>query len=269
MRFKSNFYLATAVALIVVWLTPSVSWSLSPAERGRQIAVEADKKDAGFTDSVSAVTMVLTNRQNQTATRALRIRVQEVNASDRGDRSLIVFDQPRDVAGTALLTHSKVIDPSDQWIYLPALRRVKRISSANQSGPFMGSEFAYEDLSAPHVDRYGYKYLRDETLDGKPCFVIERTPLYENSGYTRQVLWVDQEHYRNQKIQFFDRKGDLLKTLTFSDYQLHKERIWRAHELAMVNHQTGKGTRLTYSGYTFGTGLTDRDFNQSALKRVR
>jgi outer membrane lipoprotein-sorting protein len=269
MRFKNNFYLIATAALILVTLMPSMSWSLSPAERGREIAVEADSKDVGFKDSVSAVTMILTNRQNQSATRALRIRVQEVNASDRGDRSLIVFDQPRDVAGTALLTHSKILDPSDQWIYLPALRRVKRISSANQSGPFMGSEFAYEDLSAPHVDRYDYRFLGDETWEEKPCFVIERIPLYKNSGYTRQVVWVDQEHYQNQKIEFFDRKGELMKTLTFSGYQLYQDRVWRAHEMVMVNHQTGKGTSLTYAEYKFDTGLTDSDFNQSALKRVR
>ena len=76
----------------------------------------------------------------------------------------------------------------------------------------MGSEFAYEDISSQEVEKYTYKYLRDETIDGQDCFVIERYPVYKHSGYTRMVTWVDKKMYQPIKIEFFDRKKSLLKT---------------------------------------------------------
>jgi outer membrane lipoprotein-sorting protein len=154
-------------------------------------------------------------------------------------------------------------------LYLPALKRVKRIASDNKSGPFMGSEFAYEDITSQEVDKYTYKFLRDDQLDGMDVFVFERYPKDENSGYTRQIVWLDKEHYKERKIEFYDRKNSLMKTLLLSDYQLHKDQFWRAHEMNMENHQTGKSTRLLQSNYTFGAGLTDRDFDQNSLKRAR
>ena len=106
--------------------------------------------------------MVLRNKQGQESRRQLHIKVLEV--ADDGDKSLTVFDEPRDVKGTALLTHAHKQEADDQWLYLPALKRVKRISSSNKSGSFMGSEFAYEDMSAQEVEKFTYRYLRDE-----PC----------------------------------------------------------------------------------------------------
>ncbi|NIT13503.1 MAG: outer membrane lipoprotein-sorting protein, partial [Candidatus Dadabacteria bacterium] len=98
-----------------------------------------------------------------------------------GDKSITVFDEPRDIEGTALLSHTKILDPDDQWLYLPAVKRVKRISSKNKSGPFVGSEFAYEDLLSQEVDKYNYKWLKDEKCGDLECHVVERYPLYENS----------------------------------------------------------------------------------------
>jgi len=89
------------------------------------------------------------------------------------------------------LTHA--LTPDDQWLYLPALKRLKRISSRKKSGPFMGSEFAYEDMSSQEVEKYRYKWLRDETVEGRDAYVVERRPTYEYSGYTRQIVWIDKE----------------------------------------------------------------------------
>ena len=130
-----------------------------------------------------------------------------------GDKSLIIFEKPRDVKGTATLTFTHKEGSDDQWLYLPAIKRVKRISSNNKSGPFMGSEFAYEDLSSQEVEKYNYKHLRDETFDGKDCYVVERIPMDKYSGYTKQVAWIDKAEYRALKIDFYDRKKSLLKTL--------------------------------------------------------
>ncbi|MEN8176522.1 MAG: outer membrane lipoprotein-sorting protein, partial [Pseudomonadota bacterium] len=97
----------------------------------------------------------------------------------------------------------------------------------------------------------------------------ERTPKYEYSGYTRQVSWVDQKHYQVRKVEFYDRRGDLLKTLTLENYTLYGGRFWRPLRMVMVNHQTSKQTVLEYRDYRFGQGLSDRDFRRNVLARLR
>ena len=211
--------------------------------------------------------MTLRNRRGGESIRRIRNRTLEVIGD--GDKTLVIFDEPADVKGTAFLSYTHALKPDDQWLYLPALKRVKRISSANKSGPFMGSEFAYEDIGSQEVEKYTYKYLRDEILDGQDCFVIERYPRYKHSGYTRQVVWYDQSHYRVLKIDFYDRKDKLLKTLTFKGYQQYLDHYWRADVMEMVNHQTGKSTTLAWQHYRFRTGLTERDFDRNSLKRAR
>jgi hypothetical protein len=236
-------------------------------EQGLAIATEADRRDTGFGDYTSDVRMVLRNKQGQESVREIRNRTLEVEGD--GDKTLIIFDKPFDVKGTALLSFTHKTGPDDQWLYLPALKRVKRIASDNKSGPFMGSEFAYEDITSQEVEKYTYKYLRDDTLDGMEVFVFERYPVDEDSGYTRQIIWMDREHYKERKIEYYDRKNALLKTLLFSDYNQYLDRYWRAHDMYMENHQTGKSTRLLQSNFRFRAGLTERDFDKNALKRAR
>jgi len=133
----------------------------------------------------------------------------------------------------------------------------------------MGSEFAYEDISSQEVDKYTYSYLGEEELDGVAMYKVERTPTYERSGYTRQVVWYDQVEYRLIKGEFYDRKGDLLKTLEWKEYRQYLGQFWRAHRMEMSNHQTGKSTTLEFSDYEFQNGLSDRDFDQASLRRAR
>ena len=236
-------------------------------EQGLAIATEADLRDQGFGDFRATMTMLLRNKQGEESLRHMKTRVLEV--ADDGDKTLIVFNQPRDVKGTALLTFSHKVGDDDQWLYLPALKRVKRIASRNKSGPFMGSEFAYEDLASQEIEKYTYKFIREDQLDGNAVFILERYPVDKNSGYTRQLVWIDQAEYRPQKIEFYDRKKSLLKTLVFRDYQQYLDKYWRADEMFMENHQTGKSTLLTWEEYTFQTGLQDSDFTKNSLKRAR
>ena len=133
----------------------------------------------------------------------------------------------------------------------------------------MGSEFAYEDITSQEVDKYDHLYVRDEVLDGLDCFVLERRPRYKKSGYKRQFVWIDKEHYRPIQIVFHDRKDSVLKTLNFSDYQLYNDKFWRADKMLMTNHITGKSTVLEWSNYRLGTGLEDSQFNKNALKRIK
>ena len=256
------------LCLILLLIVPvGKTFGMSPEEMGLSIAQEADRRDTGWGDQISDMKMVLRNRHGEESTREIRVRALEVERD--GDKSLTIFDHPRDVKGTAFLSFTHATRPDDQWLYLPALKRVKRINSKNKSGPFMGSEFAYEDIASQEVEKYTYKWLRDEAIGGREAFVIERYPTYEHSGYTSQTVWIDKDIYRPLKVEYYDRKGALLKTLTLHDYQLYLDKFWRADRMEMVNHQTGKTTTLLHSNYRFATGLRDRDFNRNTLSRMK
>jgi hypothetical protein len=247
---------------ILLCLLPFNLLAETPEEKGLAIAREADRRDSGFRNYTNDVRMILKNKQGQESVREIRSRTLEVDGD--GDKSMTIFDQPRDVKGTALLSFTHKTGPDDQWLYLPALKRVKRIASDNKSGPFMGSEFAYEDITSQEVDKYTYKFLRDDTLDGLDVFVFERYPVDKKSGYTRQIIWLDQENHKERKIEYYDRKNVLLKTLTFADYNLYLDKYYRAHDMYMVNHQKGKSTRLLQTNFNFDVELTDRDFDKNS-----
>ncbi len=261
------YLLNTFTAASLLLLTAFPAQAETPEEKGLAIATESDQRDSGWVDQTSELVMILRNKQGDEATREIRTRTLEVEGD--GDKSMSIFDTPADVKGTAFLSFTHALKPDDQWLYLPALKRVKRISSRNKSGPFMGSEFAYEDLTSQEVQKYTYKWLRDEKLNDHDTHVIEAYPAYEHSGYTRQIVWLDKGHLRPVKIEFYDRKDSLLKTLNQHDYKEYLPGIFRADRFEMVNHQTGKSTTLLWSNYAFKTGLTDRDFDKNSLKRAR
>ncbi len=235
--------------------------------KGLEIAQQVDLRDRGWGDTSAELTMELSNKHGNTSARTMTIKTLEV-AGD-GDKNLTVFNEPRDVKGTAFLSLSHTLTPDQQWLYLPALKRVKRIASVNKSGPFLGSEFSFEDLSSFEVEKFDYEYLRDDVHNGEAVFVVKYTPLYEYSGYKYEEVWIDKAEYRMQRIDYFDRKGSPLKTLLYNDYKQYLDQYWRASQLVVKNEQTGKMTTLDWNDYQFRAGLTDNDFNQSTLKRAR
>lgn len=256
---------------VLLMLISTPLMAISPEQRGLEIYQEFDRRDSGFGDVSGKMTMILSDRRGRTVQRQMRMKSMEV-AND-GDKNLSIFETPRDVKGTAMLTHTHKTGDDDQWLYLPRLKRVKRIVSRNKSGAFMGSEFSYEDLSSQEVEKYTYQFLREEpcTLDEKTlnCFVIERYPVDKNSGYTRHIAWLDSNHYRMVKVDYFDRRNEHIKTMTFSGYQQYLDAFWRADEMVMTNQRSAKTTRLLWSDYQFRRGLSDRDFDKNSLKRVR
>lgn len=260
--------LLSAVSALGFTLISNMSLALTLAEqKGLDISIEAKKRDFGWQDSTANMTMLLRNQQGQESIREIKMKSLEVQHD--GDKSLTIFNKPRDVKGTAFLSFSHPVEADDQWLFLPALKRVKRISSRNKSGPFMGSEFAFEDLSSFEVEKYTYNYLAEEALNGVETFKVEQYPVDENSGYTRRIVWLDTQEYRVLKIDFYDRKNSLLKTLSFTDYKQYLAKHWRADKQEMINHQNGKSTELQWSDYAFKTGLADSDFNRNSLKRAR
>jgi len=251
--------------------TLDVATLADAVSRGTAIALATEEYDQGFGDVESEMHMVLYNRHGESAERDLRQRTLEMVGLDVGDKSMIIFDRPRDVAGMAMLTYAKILEADDQWMYMPAIKRVKRISSKNKSGPFMGSEFAFEDFSGQEFGKYSYRYLRDEPCpddESLTCHVVERYPLYEYSGYVKQIGWSDDMH-RGRRTEFYNRRCDLLKVMVASDFRQYLDHYWRAHKLRMENQLTGKATDLTWDDFTFDVGLTDADFTQNSLKRAR
>ncbi len=111
--------------------------------------------------------------------------------------------------------------------------------------------------------------MRDETLDNNGVFVVERYPAYKYSGYTKQIAWVDKFMYQPRKVEYYDRKNTLLKTMVLTEYQQYLDTYWRAGRMDMTNHQTNKETTMEWSNYQFQNNLTKRDFDKNTLKRAR
>jgi len=254
------------ICITLLLLSSSLNAETSE-EKGLAIAKEIKARDLGWGNSQSEMVMTLRTRKGQEIVRQMRSKAFEVDGD--GDKALTIFDTPLDVKGTSFLSFSHISGNDDQWIYLPALKRVKRIASKNKSGPFLGSEFAFEDLSSFEVEKFNFNYLGEGELNGQTMFMISMDPVDKYSGYTKANAWVDTEHYRVHKIDFYDRRDTLLKTLTISDYKLYKDKYWRADKQNMTNHKTGKSTDIVIKNLEFDVGLKESDFNENRLKRAR
>lgn len=266
-NFKRSALTGLSILLSCSLCILSSAHAETAQEKGSTIATEVQLRDSGWGSTHAIMKMILTNKHGRTSTREMEMKTLEVEGD--GDKSLTIFHEPRDVKGTAFLSFSHALKPDQQWLYLPALKRTKRISSANKSGPFLGSEFAFEDLASFEIEKYSYEFMQEEKLEDKAVFKVKYTPAYKNSGYQYLEVFIDQEEYIMRQIKFYDRKGSHLKTLQFKRYSKFKDRYWRAMEMAIENHQTGKKTLLEWENYTFDTGFTDKDFSQAALKRAR
>ena len=230
-----------------------------------EVAKKNDKTMSGFEDSKSTMTMTLINAKGQTRIRTIRSKSLEL---DGGDKSLMEFLSPADVKGTKFLNYEHAQKDDDQWLYLPALKRVKRISSKNKSGAFMGSEFSYEDVSSFNIDKYDYKQEDAKTsiLQGKEVYVVERTPNYKYSGYTKQVSYVDTKTFLTLQVDYYDRKKSLLKSSYFSDYKKISD-VYRTGKIHMKNFQNSKESILVWNDETVKNGLSSKDFHKRALKK--
>ena len=215
----------------------------NPETYGRQLADYADLYDTGWYDSYakSKMTLIAANGDS-----VVRNSVQLILEKDIGDKSIVRFLSPAEIKGVAALTHEHPDATDDNWLYLPATKRVRRISGANKTASFQGTEFTYEDLSNRIVRKYGWKYLGDGEVevDGatEKVFKLEARPLYENTGYSKLVIHLNQTKWRQEKIEFFDKAGRLLKVLTGTDWKHRHNRFWRPQVLTMDNVQTKKKT---------------------------
>jgi len=264
--------LAAVAVIAASFAIMPVTGANASNEKGLAIATEVDNRDKGWGDVTVEGEMVLKNKAGNESVRKFRSTILEAADASEGDRSIITFSEPRDVRGTALLTHSK-IEPDDdsQWIFLPAVKRVKRISSSNRTGKFVSSEFSYEDLGSEEVADNDHIWLEDATCEhdaALTCAAVESRPKNKRSGYSRRVSFIDLDEYRVHRIDFYNRRGDLEKSLRFEDYRQYEGQFWRAHVMIMDNSQTGKSTRLAWGDYSFRQGLTERDFTPQGLPKA-
>lgn len=240
----------------------------TPTEKGERIAREAQDAGAGFVDSSADGEMTLFSRSGSSSVRRFTSKtIEEPRAADGAN--LLVFHWPGDVRNTALLTHSFDEADDDQWLYLPAIGRVKRITSSARSGAFLGSEFAYEDMVDQSPEEFDTVWVEDVPCPagGTQCHVLDRTPK-STSGYSRQRVWMEADTYIHHRIDYFDRGGKHLKTLTLSSHQEFPNGMHRAKFMRMENLLSGRSTELVWSDHQFDIGLRERDFSTQALKRL-
>jgi hypothetical protein len=258
------------VGLAAVWLIGGWAFEASAqdaASRGLAIARAADRANQGFVGERNTMSMELVNAHGDVTRRKLRVETLEGTPGDaeQGDRTRIVLESPADVQGTKLLTWNHGKRDDDQWLYLPAIKRVKRISGSNKRGSFVGSEFSYEDLASNQVDKFSYKYLDEPVIGGRATFRYERTSRDPESAYSRQVLWLDKQYQLPLQIEFFDRAGALLKRAIFVDHRAYA-RLWRPSTVTMENLQTKKRTVIRWDDRQLGLALPAEHFDSARLE---
>lgn len=231
--------------------------------KGLSLSKERYNRDRGWRDSSAKALMTLSIPGRKTSKRQMEIRVLETPGDK--DLSITQFSTPRDLKGTKFLTHSFAASPDDQWIFLPKAGKVRRISSKNKSGSFLGSEFTFEDLSTFKVGKYDYTYQGTDTVGGVSCHRIGQTPRYRHTGYKEVTVWLDQKHLRPIQSAFFDRRGTHFKTMSFANYKSYAGRYWRAHQVQMANLKNGKVTKINFSNFRFGVGMSPKEFDPARL----
>ena len=223
-----------------------------PHVYGRQLAEYAELYDTGWKDEILKGQMTLFDASGDSVTRSFARMVYEHREKGAGDKIIIKFLKPAELAGVAALTFENPGSSDDNWLWLPASKRTRRIAGANNTASFQGTEFTYEDLGSIDPSEYVWRFVEETTLkrgkDRVPVYKLSATPTYKNTGYSRIVLYVHREHWRHERIEYYDKAGRLLKTRKASGWKLFHNRFWRAMRLDMSNHQTGKRTLLDISG---------------------
>ncbi len=237
--------------------------ALSAQPRGRDIMENVYNRSTGE-DMTAELNMILTNSRGSVRERSI---AQYSRETGEGNQKIMFFLSPADVEDTSFMSWS-YDDGSDddQWIYLPALRRVKRISSKNKDDAFMGSDFTYDDLGERHPSEDNHRILREESYQGESCYVIESTPVSDEEPYSRTVSWIAKDKWIGIKKDFFDHRGDLYKTLQIDEYK-QIDGYWVITDMIMEDLDREHSTRLEMGNITFNNNLSDDLFTERQMKR--
>ncbi|MBI1820435.1 MAG: outer membrane lipoprotein-sorting protein [Nitrospirae bacterium] len=220
----------------------------------------------------SDATMILINDKGQTRER----KTTTVTKLQKNgiDSSLVVrFLSPADIKGTGFLQIEHSDGEDDLWIYLPALKKTRRLVANNKKDSFVGSDFSYGDILLPKVDLYKHKLLRSEAVDGQDAYVIESVPRDEmvkrDSGYSKKLTWVRKDNFLESRVEFYDTAGRLLKTEISRDHKLvePENQRWIAMHREMENHQTGHKTIFTFDRIDTSRPVADELFTTRFIEK--
>ncbi|MDO5537858.1 MAG: outer membrane lipoprotein-sorting protein [Desulfovibrionaceae bacterium] len=256
--------LLLAAGLVLAALAASSAASAAPLT-GRDVAKLVYDRPNGE-DRVQVCTMTLTNQRGAT-----RVRRLEMRSKDYGEdqKSIMIFREPADIQNTMFLSFSyeEAGRDDDRWLYMPAMKNVRRISGSSKNEYFMGTDFTYDDLGKRSVDKDTHELLGEEDLDGRRCWKLESKPVDPDDGYVRRVSWVDQEAHVTVRTDYYDRDG-LQKTLRVLDLQ-KRGGIWTTMHSEMNNVSRNHRTELKVESIEYDTGLSDSLFRVATLQRGR
>ncbi len=219
-----------------------------PREYGNQLANYADLYDSGWRDEVLKGRMTLFAASGDSVVRSFARMTYESRDRRKGNKIVVKFLQPAEIAGVAALTFENPGSSDDSWLWLPSSKRTRRISGANNTASFQGTEFTYEDLGDVDPTEYDWRFLEETTLkrgsESIPVYKLRARPTYRDTGYSSLVVYINKEHWRHERIEYYDKTQRRLKSRDSSEWQLFHGRFWRAKRVEMTNHLTGKRTLL-------------------------
>lgn len=231
---------------------------------GEQILRKADKENRSR-DERTVVEMVLLSEDGQRQARGMEIMSKTGEGDD--DSNLVRFLSPPTVRGMAVLTVEATGRADDQWVYLPALRKTKRIASTQKTQRFAGTDFTYEDLRSENFAAWSYKKLADAKVDASDCFVVEATPkVPDETGYARRLVYIDKARFLFMKVEFFDKQDRHQKTLENRNWE-QVQGLWRAGRSRMQDHQRKTETVWQVTERQINPGLPDNTFTEATLER--
>lgn len=249
--------MASIVAIALIALV-----SLSAALSGEEVMQEVYTRDSGNNMSANLV-MTLTNSRGSTRERSIQQYRQ--NDSD-GEKKIMFFLAPSDVKNTSFLSYSYADGRSDdQWIYLPALNRVKRVASDKKNDSFMGSDFTYDDMGTRHPSADTHKVIRTETIDGRKCLVVESIPKEAKPTYAKTLAWVVENEWIGLKKEFYLPNGKVGKKLEIDSYE-KTDGVWVITDMTMSNVDKNSSTRIQMLDVTFNNDLKDSVFTERQMK---
>jgi len=236
---------------------------------GREIIEEMDqvKKPMDIQTHLKMTLISLKGGKERRRSRELTSFEKRYEDGQYDKKSLLIFSQPKEVKGSGFLTWHKVgFKPDDQWLYLPALRKVKRIRSKEKGRSFMGTDFSYEDLSGRDINADDYKLigalfelLQEQQID-------KANPKEKGAPYSARILWVDKQNFLLKRVEFFNNKGILFKLLDIPDHVKNGE-YWTASTMIMKNLNKAHSTELKVLKVDYDQDLKDNVFTESFMKR--
>jgi len=255
-------YKLTFITVIILALTINVF--AQETLSGLEIIQKVYNRSTG-NDQEGELTMTLINSRGDQRVREIK---QFVKDFGEEEKKIMFFISPADVRNTSFMnwSYDEAERDDDQWIYLPALKKVKRISSDSKSDSFMGSDFTYDDLGDRHPSADEHKLLREEKLNGDDCYVVESIPKEEEYMYSRTVTWIIKDKWIGLKKEFYDEDEDFLKTLTVKEYDKIKD-YWIILHSQMHNIQKDHTTDMLLEKLKVDIGVSDSKFTERIMRR--